>query len=58
MRREAARINAEDLAPEDAAWSAMVADARLAVALLRASTLPMLYPGGVLFVCWEGIRDL
>ena len=58
MRREAARINAEDLAQEDAAWSAMVADARLAVALLRASTLPMLYPGGVLFVCWEGVRDL
>lgn len=58
MRREAERLNVEDLDAKDAKDRLRAADLRLAVALLRASTLPMLYPGGVLFVCWEGLRNL
>ena len=58
MRREVERLNAEDLTADDAAARALAADLRLAWSILRASTLPMLYPGGILFVCWEGLREL
>jgi hypothetical protein len=58
MRREAERLNAEDLEPEEARSRLMAADVRLAIALVRASALPMLYPAGVLLLCWEGLRDL
>ena len=58
MRREAERLNLEDLDAEEARARSLAADIRLAIALLRASTLPMLYPGGVLLICWEGLRDL
>ena len=57
-RREAERLNAEDLGAEEARARLLAADARLAIALVRASALPMLYPGGVLLLCWEGLRDL
>ena len=58
MRREAERLNAEELGAEEARARALAADVRLAIALFRASLLPMLYPGGVLLLCWEGLRDL
>ena len=52
------RLNVEDLEAEEARARLLGADVRLAIALVRASALPMLYPGGVLLLCWEGLRDL
>ena len=52
------RLNAEDLEAEEARARLLASDVRLAIALVRASALPMLYPGGVLLLCWEGLRDL
>ena len=54
MRREAVRLNPEESTP----GAKLAADARLLLALIRASTLPMLYPLGVLFLCREGILGL
>tara|TARA_B110001452_G_scaffold70459_1_gene56913 strand:- start:96 stop:473 length:378 start_codon:yes stop_codon:yes gene_type:complete len=53
MRREAVRLN-----PEATPVAELAADARLLLALVRSSTLPMLYPLGILFLCREGIAGL
>ena len=53
MRREAVRLN-----PEATPGAELAADARLLLALVRSSTLPMLYPLGILFLCREGIAGL
>ena len=56
-RREVVRINAEaESGPQTA--RAVLADARLAVGVLRAGVLPALYPLSILALCWEGIKDL
>ena len=52
MRREALRLNPEEPGAE------LAADARLLLAIVRSSTLPMLYPLCVLFLCREGIVGL
>ena len=72
MEREVERLNAEDVQPpagEEAQsrlagldlrsrTAELKADARLAAAILRAGTLPLLYPAGVTLLCWDGLRDL
>ena len=34
------------------------ADARLALALLRAGVLPLLYPAAILWICWTGLDGI
>ena len=62
MEREVVRLNAEDTTLAlDARrrWAAEVAaDGRLALAVLRAGALPLLYPGVVLAICWDGLKGL
>ena len=63
VRREVERINTEDIGVDEAgrAQATMrerLADARLALGVLRAGGLPALYPMGILALCWEGLRDL
>ena len=62
MQREVERLNAEDADVVDARWrrraSELAADARLAAAILRAGTLPLAYPAGVLLLCWDGLTGL
>ena len=57
MRREAARLNAEDAGP-DAALDEVFADARLLAALAHAALLPALYPLCALLLCGPAIADI
>ena len=57
MRREAARLNAEDAGP-DAALDEAFADARLLAALAHAALLPALYPLCALLLCGPAIADI
>ena len=57
MRREAARLNAEDAGP-DAALDEAMADARLLAALAHAALLPALYPLCALLLCGPAIADI
>ena len=57
MRREAARLNAED-AGSDAALDEAMADARLLAALAHAALLPALYPLCALLLCGPAIADI
>lgn len=57
MRREAARLNAEDAGP-DAVLDEAVADARLLAALAHAALLPALYPLCALLLCGPAIADI
>ena len=57
MRREAARLNAEDAGP-DAALDEAMADVRLLAALAHAALLPSLYPLCALLLCGPAIADI
>jgi hypothetical protein len=62
MRRETERLNAEDencaASNRDRRALELAADVRLALTILQAGMLPTLYPLFILWVCWEGLRDL
>ncbi len=60
MAREVEKLNAEgdDALSASARAAQLAADARLALAIARAGVLPMLYPLGVVALCWGGLKDI
>jgi len=59
VEREVERLNAEDIVSAGHNRRAeLSADLRLAFAVFRAGTLPLLYPLGIVLICWDGLKGL
>ena len=58
VQREVERLNADARGEAARPMDELAADVRLWLGVASASMLPMMYPAGIAFLCWGGLRDI